>query len=248
VLQRFFLPKPRFYLTYKEFFMKAAMGTIWSISLWTVVATAGAVDDFSDITYWVGSGANQAALVIDWDGDDATNHSLVWGFRWDGSATSEDLLRAVVLGDPRLFAKISGPTSFGIGIFGIGYDLDGDTNFGISDGTVFPAGGLVVADPDDTAVATDPGDLYREGFFSGFWNFGLSVGNPYSGGAWASAQTGVSGETLAHGDWNSLAFTVTFADVFASHPQSAAVPETSTLILVAGALTAVVANRFRNRS
>jgi hypothetical protein len=213
------------------------------MALWTATATAGAVDDFSDITYWVGSGANQAALVIDWDGDDSTNHSLVWGYRWDGTKTSEDMFRAVVLADPRLFAKISGPSSFGIGIFGIGYDLDGDDVFGTSDGTMFPAGGLVVADPDDTAVATDPGDLYREGFFSGFWNFGLSVGNPYAGGSWASAPTGVSGETLADGDWNSLAFTVTFADVFASNPQSSAVPEASTILLVAGTLVAFAVGR-----
>ncbi len=227
--------------------MKAALGTLGSIALWTAYATAGAVDDFSDITYWVGSGANQAALVIDWDGDDPDNHSLVWGYSWDGTKTSEDMLRAVVLADPRLYAKISGPSSFGIGIFGIGYDLDGDDVFGISDGTVFPAGGLVVADPDDTAVATDADDLYREGFFSGFWNFGLSAGNPFAGGSWSSAQTGVTGETLANGDWNSLAFTVTFADVFASNPQSAAVPEASSILLVAGTLTGLlIGRRFRS--
>jgi hypothetical protein len=204
---------------------------------------AGSVDSFDDITYWVGSGQNRAALAIDWDGDNPDDHSLVWGFRWDGAATSEDMLRKVVLADPRLFAKISGPTSFGIGIFGIGYDLDGDTSFGISDGTLFPAGGLVVGSPDDSAVATDAGDLYREGFFAGFWAFGLSLGNPYAGGSWESALTGVSGETLADGDWNSLAFTVTFADVFASNPQSAVVPEASTILLVGGALMGLFVGR-----
>jgi hypothetical protein len=198
---------------------------------WGGVATKP-VTTFADITQWFGSGPNEAALVIDWDGDDASNDSLVWGFRWNGNASSEDMFRAVVSGDPKLFARITPPSSFGIGVLGIGYDANHNGIFGITDGTVFPASGLfVVGSGDDSNVATDAGDLYREGWFSGFWNLGLSIGNPYAGGSWESAQTGVSGETLADGDWNSLAFTTTFDNVFASNPR-AVVPEASSLMLV----------------
>src|SRR3974390_1833771 len=47
--------------------------------------------DFSNIQFWVGSGANQAALVIDWR-DGLTPESLLWGYRWNGSATGLDML------------------------------------------------------------------------------------------------------------------------------------------------------------
>ena len=41
---------------------------------------------FDDIQYWVGTGANRAALVIDWSDTSTQPAALVWGFRWDGIA------------------------------------------------------------------------------------------------------------------------------------------------------------------
>jgi hypothetical protein len=206
------------------------------------------VQSFADITQWYGSGPNRAAMVFDWDGDDPDNLSLAFGFRWSGSATSEDMLRAIITGNPRLYARITPPSSFGIGILGIGYDANNNGIFGITDGTVFPPSGLfVVGFGDDANVPTDAGDLYFEGWFSGFWAFGISTGNPYAGGSWASAQTGVTGETLADGDWNSLAFTTTFADVFASNPQ-AVVPEASSMLLMSAAGSLLIFGRLVRRS
>ena len=42
--------------------------------------------DCGDIQLWAGTGANEAAMVIDWN-DGKSDESLVWGYRWDGSAT-----------------------------------------------------------------------------------------------------------------------------------------------------------------
>src|SRR5262245_44879430 len=63
---------------------------------------------FSDIKYWIGSGANRAALVIDWDESSTQPPALAWGYRWNGTAHGSDLLSAVVADDPRLFAKLGG--------------------------------------------------------------------------------------------------------------------------------------------
>ena len=49
---------------------------------------------FDDIEFWVGSGANRAALVIDWVEDTTEPPALVWGYRWDGAANGRDMLQA----------------------------------------------------------------------------------------------------------------------------------------------------------
>jgi hypothetical protein len=64
-----------------------------------VTAVAGPVDSFDDITFWVGSGSQSSALAIDWVEGNA-DESLVWGYRYDGSKTSEDKLRAILAADP----------------------------------------------------------------------------------------------------------------------------------------------------
>ncbi|MCK9329713.1 MAG: T9SS type A sorting domain-containing protein [Candidatus Cloacimonetes bacterium] len=61
--------------------------------------------DFSDILFWVGEGENQAALVIDWQ-DGKEPQSLLWGFRWSGTATGQDLINAVVQADNRLSGDV----------------------------------------------------------------------------------------------------------------------------------------------
>jgi len=203
--------------------------TFWL--LFSPFAHAEAITSLEDIPFWVGSGANRAAVVIDWDDTDATDESLVWGYRWDGTATGEDMLLTVLESDTRLFAKLGFPGTLGTSLFGLGYDLDDDSTFDISDGTVFDSDGIafIAGVLNDSVVpaatATDPEDLYAEGFFTGFWHYGLSSGNPYDGGSWASSGTGLSGRTLADGDWDSLAFTPTFDFMaFAENPHAAEAP------------------------
>ena len=84
---------------------------------------------FDDIEFWVGTGANRAALVIDWVEMSPDPPALVWGYRWDGVATGYDMLRSVVEVDDRLFAKL-GEFDEGASLFGLGYDVDNDDHFG----------------------------------------------------------------------------------------------------------------------
>ncbi len=200
-------------------------------------SSAGAqnVTSLEDIQFWVGSGANRAAMVLDWDDTSAADESLVWGYRWDGTATGEDMLRSVLEADTRLFARLSTPDPSEVSPYGLGYNLDNDSEFGISDGTTFDSDGIAVSGPPDNppqtaSTATDLGDLYAEGWFSGFWHYGLSDqnlgnGNPFDSGGWISSGTGMSGRTLADGDWDSWTFTPTFDfAAFAENPFAAESP------------------------
>jgi hypothetical protein len=181
-------------------------------ALGLVVCAAGAYASFSfdDIGYWIGSGANEAALVIDWNGPDGADPvSLAWGFRWDGVATGQDMLTAVINADARLFGRFA---SFGFGdvIIGLGYDLDGD-GFAITDGTDFGPSGLAFTGTSDGATATDPGDYYAEGWNTGFWSYTVGAGEPFNGGAWEGAMVGFGDRVLADGDWDGYRFAPDFA-------------------------------------
>src|SRR2546423_15577948 len=84
-----------------------------------------------DIQFWVGSGSNRAALAIDWADDSIQPPSLVWGYRWNGTAHGSDMLTAIVAADPGLFAKL-GASSANRAVYGIGYDANGNGDVRIS--------------------------------------------------------------------------------------------------------------------
>jgi hypothetical protein len=58
------------------------------------------------VQFWVGSGANTAILVIDFQDGSATP-SYAWGYRFDGSTTGEAMLNAVLAADASLDAVIN---------------------------------------------------------------------------------------------------------------------------------------------
>jgi hypothetical protein len=184
-----------------------------------------AVTSLDDIEYWVGSGANRAGFVLDWNGDASTDSALVWGFRWDGAATGETMLRAVVTDDPRLYAKLGASGGFGVAVRGLGYDLNDDNVFALDDGTTFDDAGIAASGPTDGVMSIDPADDYREGWFTGVWNYATATGNPWTDGSFAYSFAGASSRTLADGAWDSWAFTPTFkATAFGVNPFAATAP------------------------
>ena len=52
------------------------------------------VNSFDDIQYWVGTGTNRAALVIDF-GTKANPAAIAWGYRWNGTANAASMLFAL---------------------------------------------------------------------------------------------------------------------------------------------------------
>lgn len=192
------------------------------LALWSLSTAAALAFSLNDIQIWAGSGANQAAFVIDWSSPEVfnntnvpapiTNKSLAWGYRFDGTATGADMLNAIQQADPRL--KVI--TGFGGGfVFGFAYDLN-------DNGVV----GVVNGDDPDNSYSLDPGDLYWGGLFGPGWELwhelnaagGFSnipdrgpdpywtpddPNSPWSGthGQWQLSQTGIAGLNLKDGSW-----------------------------------------------
>jgi len=188
----------------------------------TSTAVGGPVDNFDDIQFWTGDGAHRAALVVDWVEGSAEDESRVWGYRWDGEAKGSDMFLAILEADPRFFAKVPGNSGTISVVFGIGYD-DGDLDFALDDGTAFDDKGLAdVSGSADGAVPLDPEDVYEEGWFLGFWHYGVADSSPFGGGAWSSSGLGASSRVLTDGAWDSWAFTPTFDfSAFAENPHAA---------------------------
>jgi hypothetical protein len=167
---------------------------------WSHVAAAGF--DASQVTTWVGRGTNQAVMVIDWN-DGIAPASTAWGYRWDGSATSRDVLEAVAASDAGLHFCYH-PGFPGTIVFGIGYDGDGDR------------GRFVRGVPglgQESGFAIDPDDHYREGWFDGFWSIWIGNGNPYADGAWEESSLGFSFLALTNGSWLGWGFDADFSSI-----------------------------------
>jgi hypothetical protein len=222
---------------------------ILSVSLLILTAAvgrAGPVTSIDQITTVVGSGSNEAAFVIDWK-NGQTNDSLVWGYRWNGTATTEQMLRALAGADIGIFATL-GQFGGGLGaaIFGLGFDVNQNGKFGVSPALTFTNGvaTITTSQVDSNRKATDPGDFYTEDFFNGFWGFWLSP----DGTNWTTSNSGISGEVLHNGDWDGLSFAAGFNALPpdpAVNPAATAVPEPLSLVLAATAVPALFVFRRR---
>ena len=197
------------------------------------IAAFGSVETFDDIEFWVGSGENQAALVIDWH-----EQCLVWGYRWDGTATGEDMLMAVCQADSRLYALgyYSGP-GLGSALGGVGYDTDDDGLYGITNGTsTYDQSNMVdgfvptgTYDFDDW-TSTDSDDDWFSGWYNGYWSYWLGSDSAN----WGYSGTGMTGRTLVDGCWDGWSWADFAGYGFGSAPEdmeAASVPEPVTMVL-----------------
>ena len=193
-----------------------------------IAPAAQAFYSFSDIETWAGSGSNSAGMIVHWSSPEVFNLaysggqntpmpapiadlSMGWGYNFDGSATGWDMMTAIAAADPRLYVVGGSGT-----VQGIGYDLDGDGLFGISNGTStytqadFTNGvlGGLSYNVDDL-VPTDSGDLYWGGWLGPNWelwheqggNGGFTSVAPDRGGDtyWTGDEWGWAG---THGEWD----------------------------------------------
>jgi hypothetical protein len=190
-----------------------------------------------DIQLWTGSGTNRAALVIEWNTpivlNDTTvpapvaNKTLVWGYRFNGSATGTQMFNAIVAANPQLYAVETIDPVYGTGITAIGFNLSGSGLAGLTDGTVtnlantFTNG--ILTNPNLNADATyslNSGDLFWSGFYGPYWQLWNELGDNggflsspnrgtnqfwdadvYTHGQWASAYSGLDDLQLTNGSW-----------------------------------------------
>jgi hypothetical protein len=189
---------------------------------------AAAADSFTfdDIDFWVGEGTNRAALAIDWVEGATEPPALVWGFRWNGAAKGADMLMAILEADDRLFAKLGGSPGSPTLVYGLGYDADDDGQFQLDDETEFDESGIAFTNaPFFPTAASDEDDYYAEGWFFGFWHYGVADSSPFDGGTWLDPEDGIATRMLADGAWDSWAFensTMPPFTTFAENPQAAA--------------------------
>jgi hypothetical protein len=170
-----------------------------------VTAKSANVTTLADIQFWVGSGSNQAAFVVQWN-DGKTADALVWGFRWNGTATGEDMVKAVAKADPRFFALLRQGTQYGSAIGGLGFDLNGTGTNGLyKDGNktypYYPFDGLInTSEYDfDSYTGIDPNDHWQSGWMVGYWSYWVKdptdADYNYSG-------VGASTRELQNGSWD----------------------------------------------
>jgi hypothetical protein len=217
---------------------------IWSLAVAGVTALSSThAATFDDVQFWVGSGANQAALVIDWN-DGKTYESLLWGYRWDGSATGLDMFHAVVNADPRVFSHL-GVYSFGTAVLGVGFDLSGDNSIAVTPTLNFDSyGWLAEANPTDSHVSLNPVDHWEEGFSTGYWSYYIKAS---AGALWDYSMVGPGDRLLVDGMWDGYSFAPGFIDTVPSEPTAvSAVPEPSSLSLLLISALAIVCVRRRH--
>jgi len=179
------------------------------IGLWLALAGLVCVSkspavSLDNIQFWVGSGTNRAALVVEWSTPESfvgstvpapiADRSLIWGYRFNGAATGAQMFNAIVAADPRLYAvEIIDPV-YGVGVYAIGFHLAGGGDLGITDGSVtnfFDNGLLTNATVDlDAAASLNPGDLYWGGLYGPNWETWNELGD--AGGFLTSPDRGAN--------------------------------------------------------
>ena len=213
-------------------------------ALTAMVAGPARAGTMGGIEFWVGSGTNQAAVVIDW-ADGLAPESLVWGYQWNGDATGLDMLLAVIRADSRLFGHL-GQYAWGTAVFGLGYDRDGDGVFGVSPAPGFDADGVAWSlSPDDSRTATDTDDHWREGWNNGFWAYYVSSD---AGATWTSSQVGAADRVLTSGAWDGWRFAPGFNSAPPGTPVPAPVPEPAMPVLLGIGLAGWAWVRRRSRT
>lgn len=160
----------------------------------------------SDIQNWSGEGANEAALVIQWNVDGETN-AMAFGFRWDGEATGFDMMSAVAKNNPRLY-YLTHSTQYGNTLAGLGWDTDDDGDLGLMfNGTRYDLNADSYVETDeynyDSWTAADPDDMWQSGWYKGFWGYFLKDSGEKD---WVFSSIGISGRQLTDGCWDGWTF------------------------------------------
>lgn len=186
---------------------------------------------FADVQYWVGTGTNEAAFVVQWN-DGKNPDALVWGFRWNGNATGEDMLKAIAKADHRFLSLLYQGTQFGSAIGGLGFDLNGtNSNALYKNGNVtypyYPVDGIVntSAYDFDQYTAADTADHWSSGWTTnGYWSYWvkdpMDTDFGYSG-------VGATTRALVNGSWDVWNFNPNFTEFPISSTMTAVSPYVS---------------------
>lgn len=200
------------------------------------ISTAfGQITGMQDILLWTGSGANESALVFDFHGPSG-RQSFAFGYRWDGTATAQDMITAVDQAWVEL--SVSSPfyvvnVSFFDVVTGITHDETGGSFATYP--TDYLNWGYYVAGGTATAFSPTPP-------FSPVGTVTIPGGGSSVPVSWTTSPSGSADRFLANGSWDAFSFGQSNQLFVHQTPPSgtvyAAVPEPSqvALLLFAGAI------------
>ena len=158
---------------------------------------------FDMIENWTGEGANRAAMVVQWN-DDRETKALVFGYKWDGEATSCDMIEAIAAANPRFYTILQKGTQYGTAVGGFGWDADDageirlfkgekaimEVTPGVFDGDSYGFDGI---------TPLDSNDYWFSGWNDGFWSFWVKDS---AAGEFGFASVGASTRKLVDGCWD----------------------------------------------
>ncbi|WP_379995297.1 hypothetical protein [Dysgonomonas termitidis] len=171
----------------------------------------GGDPDFTmdDVKFWVGTGTNKAALVIEWH-DGKTPDALVWGYKWNGDAYGIDMLREIVKADPRLIFLTHMTGSMGYTIAGLGYNINKSGSHYLiynneTNNPIYPVNGIVTTNAYnyDSWTYSDAADHWCAGWYNGYWSYWTKDS---LAAAWGYSSWGASSRKLINGSWDGWSF------------------------------------------
>lgn len=163
-----------------------------------------------DIEFWVGEGSKRSALVIEWH-DNKGPDALVWGYRWDGEKTGEQMVHEIIKADPRLSALV-GKAFGGLHVVGgLGYQFEKttprasiylDNTAQVNDGN-----GITYVETSkdfDKFTFGDPKAHWKSGFYTnGYWVY-YTKNNRID--SWKYSNLVYSLRKLKDGSWDGWSF------------------------------------------
>jgi hypothetical protein len=176
-------------------------------------ATAS-INSFNDITYWVGSGSNESALVIDFG---SSGGAYAWGYRWDepispAVVSGADMILAIAADDPNLSIAHLGTANDGFFLQSITYKSDTGANNPTPPYTPFwnyalAGGSSGVGEYDPAYVDGDPLPQtwsYSDGGTNlpSTWTAAKAGAADFSETYSDASSTPVPGRSLADGSWD----------------------------------------------
>lgn len=161
-----------------------------------------------DIVFWVGTGTNRAALVLEWH-DGKYPDALVWGYKWDGEATGFDMINEIVKADPLLIA-VMGDQWGGKVIGGIGYNTNKDPDHYLiinneTDNPKYPENGFVEVNSSDFdhISYSNPLGHWQSGWYNGYWTYFIKDERV---DAWEYSSFIATFRELEDGSWDGWSF------------------------------------------
>jgi hypothetical protein len=172
------------------------------------------VNSFDDIRYWVGTGPNTSALVVQWN-DGLNPVSMAWGYRWDGEANGVDMLLAVagttIIREPEggdVIEVLTGADSaleitverygWGDAIVAIVYQGMAQMRTQADWGSGYWEYSIFAGEVDYST--------WNGSSFDGPFTYSASGSSAYDQVAWWSSQVGAADRLLVNGSWDSYSF------------------------------------------